>query len=68
MSIALCLFKINRLPILGMTDKNVQVWAGNEDDCRDVTWEECNPLEKTVPMSVAKMICVDMPVRFSHKT
>ena len=49
-----------------MTEK--QVWAGNEDDCREVTWEECNPLEKTVPMSVAKMICVDMPVRFSHKT
>ena len=27
---------------------NVQVWAGNEDDCRDVTWEECNPIEKKV--------------------
>ena len=25
-----------------------QVWAGNEDDCRDVTWEECNPPEKKV--------------------
>ena len=25
-----------------------QVWAGNEDDCRDVTWEECNPIEKKV--------------------
>ena len=46
---------------LDMTEN--QVWAGNEDDCREVTWEECNPLEKTVPMSVAKMICVDMPVR-----
>ena len=40
----------------------MQVWSGNEDDCREVTWEECNPVEKTVPMSVAKMICVDMPV------
>ena len=39
-----------------------QVWSGNEDDCREVTWEECNPVEKIVPMSVAKMICVDMPV------
>ena len=38
------------------------MWSGNEDDCREVTWEECNPVEKTVPMSVAKMICVDMPV------
>ena len=26
----------------------IQVWAGNEDDCRDVTWEECNPVEKKV--------------------
>ena len=25
-----------------------QVWSGNEDDCRDVTWEECNPIEKKV--------------------
>ena len=48
-----------------MTEK--QVWAGNEDDCREVTWEECNPLEKTVPMSVAKMICVDMPVQENFK-
>ena len=39
------------------------MWAGNEDDCREVTWEECSPVEKTVPMSVARMICVDMPVR-----
>ena len=39
------------------------MWSGNEDDCREVTWEECNPVEKTVPMSVARMICVDMPVR-----
>ena len=38
------------------------MWSGNEDDCREVTWEECNPVEKIVPMSVAKMICVDMPV------
>ena len=25
-----------------------QVWAGNEDDCRDVTWEECSPVNKQV--------------------
>jgi hypothetical protein len=27
-----------------------QVWAGNEDDCRDVTWEECNPVLKQVTL------------------
>ena len=26
----------------------VKVWAGNEDDCRDVTWEECFPVTKQV--------------------
>ena len=26
----------------------LQAWSGNEDDCKDVTWEECNPLEKKV--------------------
>ena len=28
----------------------LQVWSGNEDDCKDVTWEECNPLEKKVTL------------------
>jgi len=41
-----------------------KVWTGNQDDCRDVTWEECNPLEKQVPMSVAKMVCEDTPVSY----
>jgi len=49
-----------------INEQGQKVWAGNEDDCREVTWEECNPLEKTVPMSVAKMICVDMPVTYSE--
>ena len=56
-------FSLLNLPV----NRDRQVWAGNEDDCREVTWEECNPVEKTVPMSVARMICVDMPVRLADK-
>jgi len=48
-----------------INENGQKVWSGNEDDCREVTWEECNPVEKIVPMSVAKMICVDMPVTYS---
>lgn len=49
-----------------INEQGQKVWSGNEDDCREVTWEECNPVEKTVPMSVAQMICVDMPVTYSE--
>jgi len=47
-----------------VNDVGEKVWAGNEDDCKDVTWEECNPLQKKVPMSVAQMVCVDSPVTY----
>merc|ERR1711881_70508 len=47
-----------------VNDLGEKVWAGNEDDCRDVTWEECNPVEKKVPMSVAHMVCEDSPVSY----
>ena len=47
-----------------INDEGEKVWAGTEDDCRDVTWEECNPVEKKVPMSVAKMDCLDEPVTY----
>merc|ERR1711892_133024 len=47
-----------------VNDLGEKVWAGNEDDCRDVTWEECNPVEKKVPMSVAQMVCEDTPVSY----
>ena len=40
-----------------------KVWAGN-DDCRDVTWEECSPVIKTVPMAVAQMVCDSVPVNY----
>lgn len=49
-----------------INEQGQKVWAGNEDDCREVTWEECNPVDKTVPMSVARMNCVDMPVTYSE--
>ena len=29
-----------------------------------MTWEECSPLVKTVPMSVAQMICESVPVSY----
>jgi hypothetical protein len=47
-----------------INDRGEKVWAGNEDDCRDVTWEECSPEEKKVPMSVAQMVCLDDPVSY----
>jgi len=36
-----------------------KVWAGNEDDCKDVTWEECNPVPVTVKWEVPVMNCTD---------
>ena len=37
-----------------------KVWAGNADDCHNVTWEECNPVEKNVTMMVPWMRCKDV--------
>lgn len=42
-----------------------RLWAGTDDDCREVTWEECKPVEKEVPMVVAQMECVPVPVRYA---
>ena len=36
-----------------------KVWAGNEDDCKDVTWEECNPVTVEVEWEVPFMNCTD---------
>merc|ERR1711988_207990 len=36
-----------------------KVWAGNDDDCRDVTWEECNPVTVEVEWEVPFMNCTD---------
>jgi len=47
-----------------VNDAGQKIWTGNEDDCRDVTWEECNPVEKQVPMAVAQMVCEDTPVSY----
>ena len=35
-----------------------KVWAGNED-CRDVTWEECKPQTVSVKWLVPQMNCTD---------
>ena len=44
-----------------LDDQGQKVWAGNEDDCRDVTWEECNPVVKEVPFPVPTMNCEQVP-------
>jgi len=43
----------------------VKVWAGNEDDCREVTWEECNPVNKTVPFPEPDMKCENITVPYN---
>jgi len=35
-----------------------KVWAGNED-CEDVTWQECKLVERKVDFTVPKVECVD---------
>ena len=40
-----------------------KVWAGN-DDCRNVTWEECKPTIKTVKWMVPSMNCTPEPFTF----
>ena len=47
-----------------VNERGEKIWTGNEDDCRDVTWEECSPVIKTVPMAVAQMICDSVPVNY----
>ena len=37
-----------------------KIWAGNADDCRNVTWEECHPIIKNVTMMVPRMMCKDV--------
>ena len=37
-----------------------KVWAGNADDCRNVTWEECFPVIKNVTMMVPEMMCKEV--------
>ena len=37
-----------------------KVWAGNADDCRNVTWEECHPIIKNITMMVPNMTCNDV--------
>ena len=38
-----------------------KVWAGNEDDCRDVTWEECKPVKVNVTIPAPGMNCTEYP-------
>jgi len=56
--------KVHCTTLWTIDDNGEKVWAGNEDDCRDVTWEECFPVSKQVPMLVAHMNCVDVPVSY----
>jgi len=41
-----------------------KVWAGNDDDCKDVTWEECKPQTVTVDWEVPYMNCT--PVSYPY--
>ena len=41
-----------------------KVWAGNDGDCKDVTWEECDPTSKEVPVMVPTMECMDYSVEY----
>ena len=45
--------------------KGEKVWAGN-DDCRNVTWEECKPTIHAVRWMVPKMNCT--PEVFTYLT
>ena len=37
----------------------LKVWAGNDDDCKDVTWEECSPVTVEVEWDVPFMNCIN---------
>merc|ERR1739846_170 len=43
---------------MGIDDNGNKVWAGNED-CEDVTWQECKLVERTVDFTVPKVDCLD---------
>merc|ERR1712018_1030424 len=47
-----------------VNDRGEKVWAGNADDCRNVTWEECRPVIKNVTMMVPSMMCKDLNVTY----
>ena len=47
-----------------LDENDNKVWAGNDGDCKDVTWEECTPVDKEVPVMVPTMNCEDYPVEF----
>ena len=38
---------------------------GNEDDCKEVTWEECKPVNKTVPFPEPHMACEPIIVEYN---
>ena len=48
-----------------LDDKGMKVWAGNEDDCKEVTWEECKPVEKIVEFPEPHMECKPVPVSYN---
>ena len=35
------------------------MWAGKDDDCRDITWEECKPVKVNVTIPSPDMDCVE---------
>lgn len=47
-----------------VNDRGEKIWAGEADDCRNVTWEECHPIIKNVTMMVPTMMCEDVNVTY----
>ena len=43
-----------------------KVWAGNDDDCKDVTWEECKPVVYPTKLKVPWSFC--QPENFTFLT
>ena len=48
-----------------LDDEGMKVWAGNEGECKEVTWEECKPVEKIVDFPEPHMECKPVPTPYN---
>lgn len=44
--------------------KGEKVWAGNENDCKNVTWQECQPVMINVTIPAPDMDCSNTPYMY----
>merc|ERR1712241_5729 len=42
-----------------VNDRGEKIWAGNENDCRNVTFEECKPAMMNYTIPAPNITCVD---------